>query len=98
MLTTPSQIHWAHCADDTAVLDLRSGQWQMLSGTGTRIWDAIMLRGGVEGLAEEIAVPANLDLAATRHAVDSYVERLRAMGLLVEAGPRMRRRWWGRRR
>ncbi|MFF7705487.1 PqqD family protein [Streptomyces lydicus] len=99
MLTTPAHVHWGRCDEGIAVLDLRSGQWRMFTGTGMRIWDAVTLRGGVEGLAEEVAVPADLDVAVARSAVDSYVDQLRTMGLLVEAGPRARRRWWwGRRR
>ncbi|MFE4055014.1 hypothetical protein ACFXP3_01685 [Streptomyces sp. NPDC059096] len=97
MLSVPDHVHWARCHGSTAVLDLRSGQWQMFSGTGARIWDAITLHGGTEGLAEEIALPDDLDVAATRTAIDSYVTALLSMGLLVRARPEPRRhRGWRR--
>ncbi|MET9776265.1 hypothetical protein ABZ023_18725 [Streptomyces sp. NPDC006367] len=98
MLTVPPYVHWGRCPGGTAVLNLRDGQWQMFGGTGARVWEAVALRGGAEGLAEEIAVPNGLDVAATRKAVDDYLTALVSMGLLARtpARPPRRRRWWRR--
>jgi hypothetical protein len=61
------------------------------------IWDAVTCRGGVEGLAEELAIPAGADVPATRDAINAFVERLCDLGLLADAGPRVRS-WWRWRR
>ncbi|MFJ4342983.1 PqqD family protein [Streptomyces sp. NPDC088915] len=97
MLTVPEHVHWGRCGGGTAVLNLRDGQWRMFSGHGARIWEAVVLRGGIEGLAEEIAIPAGLDVAATHQAVDDYLAGLVDMGLLARVpvqARRRRRRWW----
>ncbi len=79
------------------MLNLKCGQWSMFAGHGARIWDAVTLRGSIAGLAEEMAIPVGGDVAATRAAIDAYLEQLRAMGLLVDSpAPRRRRRWWSR--
>ncbi|BDM74925.1 hypothetical protein HEK616_84120 (plasmid) [Streptomyces nigrescens] len=97
MLTPPDHIHWARCDGATAVLDLHADQWKMFYGDGARIWDAITLRGSIDGLAEEIAIPTGGDLTATRSAIIAYIEQLCAMGLLVMDRPPKRTRWWRRR-
>ncbi|MEW1677811.1 hypothetical protein AB0O47_31935 [Streptomyces noursei] len=97
MLGIPSHVYWARCeGGHTAVLDLHTGSWHMFSNVGARVWDAFALRGGVEGLAEEIAIPAGYDLRATRDAIDAYVLALSDMGLLASHA-RQRRRKWSRR-
>ncbi|MEU7159196.1 hypothetical protein AB0A98_22575 [Streptomyces chrestomyceticus] len=71
----------------------------MFSGLGARIWDAITLRGGIEGLEDEIAIPAGHDPGATREAIDTYLTSLIDMGLLLTSpGSQQpcRRRWWRR--
>lgn len=94
MLTVPAHVHWARCGDGTAVLNLCTGQWRMFTDLGARIWDAITLRGGTEGLAEEIAIPAGYDPGATRDAVDTYVLSLVDMGLLTDANNKPRKGRW----
>ncbi|MEW1658830.1 hypothetical protein [Streptomyces sp. NPDC093707] len=95
MLTPAPHIHWGRCyGGGIAVLDLKRGTWEMFHGNEALIWDAITLRGSTDGLAEEIAIPAGYDVAATRAAIASYLEGLRGMGLLVSPeAPRPRRRW-----
>ncbi|WLQ35547.1 hypothetical protein P8A18_19940 [Streptomyces castrisilvae] len=81
------------------MLDLKKGQWRMFSGAGERIWLAIALYGVTTGLAEELAVPAGLDVAAARRAVDSYVTHLIDTGLLAPPGQEPHTpRWTVRRR
>ncbi|MBH1938978.1 PqqD family protein [Streptomyces sp. AV19] len=101
MLSVPGHVHWAHLEDGTAVLDLHTGQWHLFTGAGARIWDAITQHGDVEGLSEQLAIPAGHDPAtdrdADRDAVATYVRRLQTMGLLTPADPPARtRRWWRR--
>ncbi|MFE9250966.1 hypothetical protein [Streptomyces sp. NPDC007088] len=102
MLSIPAHVRWGRCRGGTAVLDLRAGRWHMFSGTGARVWDAVALRGGLSGLAEEIAVPGGLNVAAARRAVDAYLAALLDMGLLTRSqattgGPRARGCWRRRR-
>ncbi|MFJ5951319.1 hypothetical protein [Streptomyces noursei] len=80
------------------MFDTQNGQWHMFHGLGAVVWDAITLRGGTDGLAEELAIPAGLDLAATREALDQYLDELRQMGLLTSTTEHRRRRrgWWRR--
>ena len=95
MLIPAPRIRSAQCPGGTAVLNLRSGEWQMFEGPGARIWNALVAYGSVAGLAEELAVPAGSDIVATRAAINAYVEGLRDKGLLVETAPSVRR-WWMR--
>lgn len=95
MLTIPAHVHWGRCSGSVAVLNLRTGQWQMFSGVGAHIWDVIALRGSTAGLAEEIAAPA--DVPTPRAAVGTYVTTLIELGLLTEAaGQPRKKRWWQR--
>lgn len=100
MLTPAANVSWARCGDGAiAVLDLRNGTWRMFEGPAARVWNAIVLHGSADALADELAEPAGADLATMRTEVSSYVDHLRGTGLLSEPGrtPRsQRKRRWRR--
>ncbi|GAB3117740.1 hypothetical protein GCM10027160_28710 [Streptomyces calidiresistens] len=96
MLTVAPDVYHAGSAEGTAILDARTGRWLMLDTDASRIWQALTVRGGTEGLAEEIAIPAGLDPAAVHQQIRGFLDDLTARGLLTDpaAGPDRSR--WGR--
>ncbi|MEV4506641.1 PqqD family protein [Streptomyces klenkii] len=101
MLSVPPHVHWAHVEGGTAVLDLHTGRWHLVTGAGARIWEAVTQHGAVQdvkGLSEELAVLTSHAPAAAQEAVDAYVGHLRTMGLLTASENRhgRTRRWWRR--
>ncbi|MFF8769103.1 PqqD family peptide modification chaperone [Kitasatospora sp. NPDC015120] len=98
MLTVPAYVRHAGVDGRTAILDLRAGRWVMLDPAASLIWQALVLRGGTDGLAEEIAAPRGADPAALAPAIDRTVAALLARGLLADTTrpPARRRPWWRR--
>lgn len=95
MLTVALGVHHASNAEGTAVLDSRTDRWLMLDRDASRIWQAIAVRGGAEGLAEEIAIPAGLDPATVQQQIRTFLDDLTAWGLVIETPTvpgRLRRR------
>lgn len=96
MLTPARHIHHATSSYGTAVLDARRGKWLMLDPDASRIWHAITVRGGVVGLAAEIAVPAGQDPKVVNDQITAFVDELVTAGVLVDTN-RPRRAWrWSR--
>lgn len=90
-------VHHATSAEGTAILDTRTGRWLMLDPDASRIWRAITVRGTVDGLADEIAIPAGADPAAVQHQITQFLKQMTASGLLVEDSPKLKTRWkWWR--
>jgi hypothetical protein len=95
MLTPAPGVHYAITLDGTAVLDTVAGKWLMLDAAAAMVWRAAVTTGSVAGLADRIAIPAGLDPAAVRDAVDDCVATLLDRGVLVDTTrrPASRRRW-----
>ncbi|MEE1820723.1 PqqD family protein [Streptomyces sp. BE20] len=94
MLTVAPGVHHAHVGGQTAILNVGTGGWVMLDPAASRIWQAIVLRGGVEGLAEEIAIPSGADTAAVHRVIGAAVNGMVDRGLLTDPGAlRVRRPW-----
>lgn len=93
MLTPPAHIHWARTDSATAVLDLCSGRWTVLDGTGAIIWHTLT-EGGDTGLLAAALTGPDGDIPAARDAIHAYLDHLRGLGLLVPArSPRAGRFW-----
>ncbi|WP_371523198.1 PqqD family protein [Kitasatospora sp. NBC_01300] len=76
---------------------MQAGTWVMLDPAASRIWQAIVHRGGTEGLAEEIAVPVDADPATVREKIVAAVAGMVERGLLTDLNaPLPRRPWWRR--
>ncbi|MFK0120113.1 hypothetical protein [Streptomyces sp. NPDC090994] len=94
MLTPAPHIAHAGGPHGTAVLDIRRATWLMFDADASVIWHAITVRGGIEGLADEIAVPAGQNPQAVDCHIRSFVDELLAAGVLIDTDrPRSRRRW-----
>ncbi|MGR3932991.1 PqqD family protein [Streptomyces sp. BRA346] len=98
MLTPADHIHHATGPDGTAVLDVKRETWLMLDKDASRIWHAITVRGGITGLADEIAIPTGQDPQQVSSQIAAFVDELVAGGVLVDTDRprRVRRRWWRR--
>ncbi|MER8100984.1 PqqD family protein [Kitasatospora sp. NPDC094016] len=97
MLTVTPHVRHATVGGRTAILDVRVGRWVMLDPAASRIWQAIVHRGGTEGLAEEIAVPVGADPAAVREKIAAALVGMVERGLLTDLNrPLPRRPWWRR--
>ncbi|MFM9707885.1 PqqD family protein [Streptomyces galilaeus] len=98
MLTPADHIHHATGPRGTAVLDLRRGKWLMLDPDASKIWQAVTVRGGTAGLADEIAVPTGQDPQAISGRINAFVDELVVAGVLVDTDRprRVHRRWWRR--
>ncbi|WBB58657.1 PqqD family protein [Streptomyces sp. WMMC500] len=97
MLTLASHVHHATGPDGTAVLDTRRGSWLMLDPDASQVWRAITVRGGTDGLADEIAVPTGQDPQVVAEHITTFVAELVAAGVLVDTAqpaPQKKRRWW----
>ncbi|MFI2435625.1 PqqD family protein [Streptomyces sp. NPDC018693] len=95
MLTPALHVHHAIGPYGTAVLDIRRGTWLMLDPDASKIWHAVIVRGGTAELADEIAVPTGQDPQAVGEQIAAFVAELLAVGVLVDtARPARRRRWW----
>ncbi|MFI8930659.1 PqqD family protein [Streptomyces sp. NPDC053474] len=97
MLTPARHVHHAAGEHGTVVLDVRRRQWHMLDEDASRIWHALVVRGGTTGLAEEIAIPTGQDVQTVDGQISAFVGELLAVGVLVDTDqPRRvrRRRWW----
>ncbi|EPH45342.1 PqqD family protein [Streptomyces aurantiacus] len=92
MLTPADHIHHATDQYGTAVLDTRRGTWLMLDGDASRIWQAITVRGGTAGLADEIAVPTGQDPRTIGGRIAAFVDELVDADVLIDTD-RRRRRW-----
>ncbi|MFF2954971.1 PqqD family protein [Kitasatospora sp. NPDC057965] len=97
MLTIARHVRHAAIDGRTAILDIRAGRWVMLDPAASLIWQALALRGGTDGLAEEIAAPRGADPAALAPAIDRTVAALLARGLLTDTTRTPARRPWWRR-
>ncbi|MEU3566838.1 PqqD family protein [Kitasatospora sp. NPDC036755] len=97
MLSPAPHVRHATTGGRTAILDVRAGSWVMLNPAASRIWQAIVHRGGLEGLADEIAVPIGADPAVVQQRITAAVAGLVERGLLADPGtPPSRRRCWRR--
>ncbi|MER8233652.1 hypothetical protein ACIRQY_34530 [Streptomyces sp. NPDC101490] len=96
MLSPAPHIHYAVDEHGILLLDLRTERWSMLSPDVSRIWTAIVTRGTVNGLADELAIPTGRDPYAVRQGIDILVDRWKRDGLLTDPARTAPRRWWKR--
>ncbi|MFI9081923.1 PqqD family protein [Streptomyces sioyaensis] len=98
MLIPARHVHHNTGPDGTAVLDVRRETWLMLDQDASQIWHAITVRGGIAGLADEIAIPTGQDPQQASGQIAAFVDELVAAGVLVDTDrpQRARRRWWRR--
>ncbi|WP_228978503.1 PqqD family protein [Streptomyces sp. DH12] len=98
MLTAAPGVHYAITPEGAAVLDTTAGRWLMLDPAAATVWREAVTIGSVAGLADRIAIPAGLDPATVRAAVDDCVASLLERGVLADTGrpPAPSRRWWKR--
>ena len=84
MFTNPQVIHET-IDGETIVIDLASGTYYSLQGAGPVIWNAIAAGASPDDVADRLAAayPGEPEAAA---AVHSFVDELKAEGLLVPNG------------
>jgi coenzyme PQQ synthesis protein D (PqqD) len=81
-LNSPNVI--AETIDGEAILvDLRTGSYFSIQGSGSILWEAIAAGASVERVASELASAYSLDLAAAQEAVSSFCAELDREGLIV---------------
>ncbi|MFE4973512.1 PqqD family protein [Kitasatospora sp. NPDC056651] len=97
VLSAAPHVRHATIGGRTAILDIRTGNWVMLNPAASRIWQAIVHRGGVEGLADEIAIELGADPAVVRQRIAAAISGMVERGLFTDPStPPPRRRWWRR--
>jgi hypothetical protein len=96
VLTPAPHVHHATSRHGTAVLDVRRGTWMMLGPDASRVWHAITVRGGISGLADEIAVPTGQDAKTVSEQVTAFVDQLVSAGVLIDTDRPRPRGWWRR--
>jgi hypothetical protein len=81
-LNSPNVI--AETIDGEAILvDLRTGSYYSIQGSGSTLWDAIAAGASVGSLADEVATAYSVDRAAAEEAVSSFCAELEREGLIV---------------
>lgn len=68
--------------DETVIMDLESGDFLAVGGTGLEIWRRIDGTRDTAAIAAELSAEYDADLAAVRSDVDRFVEELRAAQLV----------------
>jgi Coenzyme PQQ synthesis protein D (PqqD) len=89
-LNAPNVI--AETIDGEAILvDLRTGNYYSIQGSGSQIWEALAQGASVGRVAEELSAAFSVDREAAEHAVSSLSQELEREGLIVsledDAGP-----------
>src|SRR4051794_9749502 len=81
-LNAPNVI--AETIEGEAILvDLRTGNYYSIQGSGSQIWEALAQGVPVDRVAEEIATAFSLDRETARTAVSSLSQELEREGLIV---------------
>ncbi|WP_432061531.1 hypothetical protein [Streptomyces sp. S1] len=97
MLTPAAHIFYATDDHGVLLLDARSATWKTFGPDVSRIWMAIVTRGTIDGLADELAIPTSRDPHAVRLGISNLVDAWERDGLLVDPARTARpRRWWWR--
>lgn len=74
--------------DDEAFIVLPGrGQYKILNGTGTRIWDLIDGQRTLDEIAAVIAEEYDVDHERSRSDVEDFLSDLKANGMLAESEP-----------
>jgi hypothetical protein len=77
------ELLFERVGDDTAVLDLASGEYTRLNATGTLLWDALSEPTTAAALEQRLVGAFGIDRETARRDVGSFVASLRERGLLT---------------
>ena len=81
-LNSPNVI--AETIDGEAILvDLRTGSYFSIQGSGSKLWDAIAAGASLGRLTDEVASAYSVDRDAAEEAVSSFCAELEREGLIV---------------
>ncbi|MDQ2967709.1 MAG: PqqD family protein [Actinomycetota bacterium] len=81
-LNSPNVI--AETIDGEAILvDLRTGSYYSIQGSGSTLWDAIAAGASVDRLADAVASAYSVEPSAAEEAVSSFCAELEREGLIV---------------
>jgi len=81
----PSDVLSRDLDGEAVLLDLRSGRYFGLNGTGARVW--ALLKDGLErvGIAEALTEEFEVDMDTARADVDAFIAALTERGLIRKA-------------
>jgi hypothetical protein len=79
-----ADVEWREVEGRVVVMDVATGSCVALNRTGAALWRALVAGASEDGLAGVLADGFGIDLARARGDVGSFLEALRARGLLAD--------------